>query len=96
MAFFFNKIKEKCHTVLLIGESCEYFAQKFKDNDFHNFEIVKHMDKAVRRGREIAKENKVKVVLLSPACASFDQYRSFEHRGDDFREICLDLSSSDR
>ena len=26
-----------------------------------------------------------RVVLLSPACASFDQYRSFEKRGDDFR-----------
>jgi len=28
------------------------------------------------------------VVLLSPACASFDQYQSFEHRGDDFRQLC--------
>jgi UDP-N-acetylmuramoylalanine--D-glutamate ligase len=26
-------------------------------------------------------------VLFSPACASFDQFRSFEHRGDVFREI---------
>jgi UDP-N-acetylmuramoylalanine--D-glutamate ligase len=31
------------------------------------------------------------VVLLSPACASFDQYRNFEIRGDDFRRIVRDL-----
>jgi len=28
-------------------------------------------------------------VLLSPACASFDQYRNFEKRGDHFRELVL-------
>lgn len=34
------------------------------------------------------------VVLLSPACASFDQFRSFEHRGDAFRELVADLIPS--
>jgi UDP-N-acetylmuramoylalanine--D-glutamate ligase len=36
-----------------------------------------------------AKEGEV--VLLSPACASFDQFRDFEHRGDTFREIVTSL-----
>jgi UDP-N-acetylmuramoylalanine--D-glutamate ligase len=31
------------------------------------------------------------VVLLSPACASFDQYRNFEVRGDAFRNLVLAL-----
>ena len=31
------------------------------------------------------------VVLLSPACASFDQFRDFEHRGDVFEALVLSL-----
>jgi UDP-N-acetylmuramoylalanine--D-glutamate ligase len=31
------------------------------------------------------------VVLLSPACASYDQFRDFEHRGDVFRGLVGDL-----
>ena len=31
------------------------------------------------------------VVLLSPACASYDQFRSFEHRGDVFRDLVASL-----
>jgi UDP-N-acetylmuramoylalanine--D-glutamate ligase len=38
-----------------------------------------------------ASELQEPVVLLSPACASFDQYRNFEVRGDKFRELVLAL-----
>jgi len=31
------------------------------------------------------------VILLSPACASFDQYKNFEIRGDAFRDIALEI-----
>jgi UDP-N-acetylmuramoylalanine--D-glutamate ligase len=36
------------------------------------------------------------VVLLSPAAASFDQFRDFEHRGDVFRQLVLALKGANR
>ena len=50
------------------------------------------MDRAVERGAELAIAAGVPHVLLSPACASFDQYTTFEHRGDHFRQLCLALA----
>ena len=43
------------------------------------------LDRAVARARTLARPGDV--VLLSPACASFDQFRNFEHRGDTFRAL---------
>jgi UDP-N-acetylmuramoylalanine--D-glutamate ligase len=48
-------------------------------------EAADSMDDAVRRAREAARVGDV--VLLSPACASFDMFRNFEHRGDVFKSV---------
>ena len=83
----------KC--VFLIGEATESFA---KELDELSITYVKcgTMDVAVKKAFEMAKNNvnnnKKRVVLLSPLCASFDQYKSFEERGDAFCKIVDGIS----
>ena len=44
---------------------------------------------AVRQARELARPGDV--VLLSPACASYDMFPNFQHRGNTFRNLVLQL-----
>ncbi|PMB41118.1 UDP-N-acetylmuramoyl-L-alanine--D-glutamate ligase [Fischerella thermalis CCMEE 5330] len=84
------KIKAKAAAVLLIGDAAKVFAQRLQEVGYTNYEIVETMDKAVSRSAELAKQYQAAVVLLSPACASFDQYPNFEVRGEHFRQLCLE------
>jgi UDP-N-acetylmuramoylalanine--D-glutamate ligase len=81
-------IREKAAVVLLIGEAAPAFANRLQQVGCDRYEIVETMARAVPRAAELAEQYQAHVVLLSPACASFDQYRSFEHRGEDFRHLC--------
>ncbi|MDJ0737496.1 MAG: UDP-N-acetylmuramoyl-L-alanine--D-glutamate ligase [Nostocaceae cyanobacterium] len=84
------KIQEKTAAVLLIGAAAPVFAQRLQEIGYTNYEIVETMENAVSRSAELAKQYGASVILLSPACASFDQYPNFEVRGDDFRRLCLE------
>jgi UDP-N-acetylmuramoylalanine--D-glutamate ligase len=84
-------IKAKAARVLLIGDAAPTFAQRLQQEGYEAYEIVETMDNAVKKAAEFVQQLDGSVVLLSPACASFDQYRSFEHRGEHFRELCLQL-----
>ncbi len=80
---FFPRIRK----AYLIGEAADEFAKTLGGDVAH--EIDGTLDKALAAaardaGRSPAGEP---VVLLSPACASFDQYRNFEVRGDAFRAL---------
>ncbi len=85
-------IKAKTAAVLLIGVASKPFAARLDSIGYTQYEIVETLENAVKRSGQLAQklmpEAGAMQVLLSPACASFDQYRSFEHRGDDFRYWC--------
>lgn len=84
-------IQAKAASVLLIGDAATTFAERLKQTGYNRYEIVETMAQAVPRAAKLAQDYGARVVLLSPACASFDQYQSFEHRGDDFRQLCLNV-----
>ena len=76
----------------LIGEAAPAFAATLGGSA--SFEISETLDAALRHAADDAARDdsgEDVVVLLSPACASFDQYRNFEVRGDAFRSAVLAL-----
>lgn len=86
-------IHRKAVKVILIGAAAPAFAERLTAANYPHWEIVETMGQAVIRASELAPTLPVPYVLLSPACASFDQYPNFEVRGDDFRKHCLALNS---
>jgi UDP-N-acetylmuramoylalanine--D-glutamate ligase len=85
LAGFFPRIRK----AYLIGEAAADFARTLDGRVA--YEIAGTLDRAVVAAARDAEAAALKepVVLLSPACASFDQYRNFEVRGDKFRDLVL-------
>lgn len=76
-------VTERCRAVYLIGEAAERIAAALGDAvPVHACGELEH---AVAAARAAARPGEV--VLLSPACASFDQYVDFEARGEQFRAL---------
>jgi UDP-N-acetylmuramoylalanine--D-glutamate ligase len=83
----------RCRAVVCFGESGPALAKGMAGAGVP-VETVKALAPAVERAHALARPGDV--VLLSPACTSFDAYDNFEQRGVDFRQIVSTLGRGDR
>jgi len=82
-------VRDKVRKLVLIGEDAETIATDL--GEYASFERASDMKDAV--ARSFAAAEKGDVVLLAPACASFDMFESFEHRGKVFKADVANLKS---
>jgi UDP-N-acetylmuramoylalanine--D-glutamate ligase len=83
-----NEVRQNVKHIIAIGESRD------KVYDFFSGKIpvtlADSMEDAILKGYSNADKNNI--VLLSPACASFDMFDSYEHRGEVFKQIVNSLN----
>lgn len=82
-----NSFDGKVKRLLLIGETSQKIADTAKRFGFDQIERLDSLEQAVKRAAELAEAGDA--VLLSPACASWDMFDSYEQRGTLFKEyVC--------
>ncbi len=83
-------VERKARALVTVGEDAQRIEDELKD--FAPTTRASDMADAVRRAHAAAEPGDV--VLLAPACASFDMFTSFEHRGRVFKEEVENLKKS--
>lgn len=84
-----EQLNEKAPLVVAYGKAGEKIENTLKPLLKVPFERVKDIPEALKVCKERAKAGEK--VVLSPACASFDLYRGFEHRGEHFAELVMEM-----
>lgn len=75
--------------LLLMGQTADKIVETAERLGFHDYERVETLEQAVGRAAELAQSGDA--VLLSPACASWDMFDSYEQRGSLFKEYVRSL-----
>lgn len=84
-----DSFEGKVKRLILLGATKERIAETAKAHGFTDYEFVESLEEAVQRSAAIAEEGEA--VLLSPACASWDMFASYEQRGTLFKEYVRSL-----
>ena len=81
--------KAKTNHLFLFGNAKERFAENALKYDVQNITIAASFEDAVNFASKIA--TKGDIVLLSPACSSYDRFKNYEQRGQYFKELVRNL-----
>ncbi len=85
-------LKEICKQnifCLLIGENSNLYVSYFKNVGYTKYIETKNLENSMEYLYKILKFDEEQYVILSPATASFDQFKSFEYRGKVFKELVI-------
>lgn len=80
-------VADRCPAVYLIGEAAEEIGSAIRAIGSPGTGVIDCVDLEGAVERAASEARPGEVVLLSPACASFDQFRDYEERGDRFRAL---------
>jgi UDP-N-acetylmuramoylalanine--D-glutamate ligase len=78
-------VNERVKELVILGEARAIIKQAVMETGFANINEVDSFQAAVKRAAELASPGDV--VLMSPACASWDMFDNYEQRGDLFCEL---------
>ncbi len=78
-------LRGRVKAIMAYGESRDQIARELESPADYDIQVVLNLEQAIRRARERARQGDV--ILLSPGCASFDQFRDYKDRGDTFRRL---------
>ena len=90
---FMQLVKDHTKAVIFMGEAADRFENAAKEAGVQPIYRASSMKDAVEQGYKLADQGDI--VLLSPACSSFDWYSCFEERGDDFKN-CVHMLQEGR
>jgi UDP-N-acetylmuramoylalanine--D-glutamate ligase len=82
-------VGKRCRGIYLIGDTADEIGQALEGADVEIVRYCEDLEAAVSEAAGAAVPGEA--VLLSPACASFDQFRNYEERGDRFRALVEEL-----
>ena len=89
VSYFNGRVK----ALVLLGETAKKIEREAYKAGFHNTYQVSSLEEAVMKSKELATAGDC--ILLSPACASWDMFKSYEQRGELFKSIVRRLRGAD-
>ena len=88
--FLFEKISNNVNNIAVFGETKQKIILSAKKYNFKNIYEFNDLKSCILASFHLASPNSV--VLLSPACASFDQFSSYVERGNVFKKIVKEIA----